>query len=130
MYAYQAHNLLDVTRSPSAAIQTRPHSHFAAASVNGMTDIRSWDADEGQHLLSELQTHCAAINDCGAQLLENMTALIPDSPSGTEWLGTLAAEMHGIAQATHTVTAQVAQYGDTMTLLDHYDASQIRGTNS
>lgn len=95
-----------------------------------MTDIRSWDADQGQHLLSELQTHCAAINDCGAQLLENMTGLIPDSPSGTEWLGRLAAQIHGVTQATRTVTAQVADYGNTMTLADQYGTSRMHGTNS
>lgn len=94
-----------------------------------MTDIRSWDADGGQHLLSELETHCAAINDCGAQLMESMTGLVPDSPSGTEWLGKLAAETHGIAQAMRTVTAQVAQSGECATMVDQYGASQIRGTN-
>lgn len=120
-----------MTETPgvAAGLQSRPHRLFAAASVNGMTDIRSWDADGGQHLLSELETHCAAINDCGAQLLESMTDLIPDSPSGTEWLGRLEAQMQEIAQATRTVTAQVAQTGECMILVDQNAASQIRGTN-
>lgn len=94
-----------------------------------MSDVNTWDADEGHHLLSELETHCAAINDCGEQLLESMTGLIPDSPSGTEWLGRLEAEMQGIAQATRTVTAQVALTGECATMVDQNAASRIRGTN-
>jgi len=94
-----------------------------------MSDVNTWDADGGQHLLSELETQCAAIKDCGTQLLESMTGLVPDSPSGAEWLGRLAAEMQGIAQAMRIVTAQVAQTGEYMTLGDRSCDSRMRGTN-
>ncbi len=120
-----------MTETPgvAAGLQSRPHGGNLADNVYGMSDVNSWDVDGGQHLLSELETHCAAINDCGAQLLESMTGLVPDSPSGTEWLGRLEAQMQGIAQATRTVTAQVAQTGECMTQDDQNAASRMCGTN-
>lgn len=54
----------------------------------------------------------------------------PEKSPGTEWLGRLAAQIREVAQATRTVTAQVADYVDTMTLADQYGTSRMQATDS